>query len=236
MSQKTFRRDETKYILSREQFSALLPYLEKNIDYDVFCSDGTPYLVKSIYLDTPTNVVIKKSISKPKFKIKMRIRQYGVGGKLFLELKKKVKGVVYKRRIELSETELQEFLTLKKLPVRETYLEQMIIREIEEFLRQYPDASPSVVIDYERIAFVASNKSLRITIDSNLGANSKEVSLETDTLFDIVPKDKHVMEIKTLAGVPLWLTAALSELKIYPHSFSKYGTEYKNRIKELQNV
>lgn len=236
MSQKTFKRDEIKYLLTREQYSDLLPCLERNIEYDSFCKNGKPYLVKSIYMDTPTNIVIKKSIAKPKYKVKMRIRQYGSNGRLFLELKKKISGVVYKRRIEVSRSELDEFVSKKKLPIRESYLEQMIIREIEEFLRQYPDVTPSVVIDYERIAFVGSNKTLRITIDSNLGANSEEVSLETDSLSDIVPKNKHVMEIKTISGLPLWLTNTLSELKIYPHSFSKYGTEYKNRIKELQHV
>ena len=40
------------------------------------------------------------------------------------------------------------------------------------------------------------------------------------------------MEIKSTVNFPLWLVKELSRLKIYPHSFSKYGEEYKLLIKE----
>ena len=39
-----------------------------------------------------------------------------------------------------------------------------------------------------------------------------------------------LMEIKTPTAAPLWLAHALSELKIFPTSFSKYGTCYKDHI------
>jgi hypothetical protein len=40
------------------------------------------------------------------------------------------------------------------------------------------------------------------------------------------------MEIKTDGAMPLWLSHALDELKIYPTSFSKYGRAYIDIINE----
>ena len=43
----------------------------------------------------------------------------------------------------------------------------------------------------------------------------------------ILDPNKYIMEIKTLGSLPLWFTKILTELKIYPKSFSKYGNIYK---------
>jgi hypothetical protein len=39
-----------------------------------------------------------------------------------------------------------------------------------------------------------------------------------------------LMEIKTLGGMPMWMVRALSESKIYPTTFSKYGVCYTDHI------
>ena len=44
---------------------------------------------------------------------------------------------------------------------------------------------------------------------------------------NIIDKDLCIMEIKALNAMPIWLVEVLNELKIYPSSFSKYGTAYK---------
>jgi hypothetical protein len=38
------------------------------------------------------------------------------------------------------------------------------------------------------------------------------------------------MEVKIPEAMPLWLSAKLDELKIFPTSFSKYGNAYKTTI------
>ena len=57
--------------------------------------------------------LIRASLEKPAYKEKLRLRSYGVtepGGEVFLELKKKYKGIVYKRRITLPEDAAGEFI------------------------------------------------------------------------------------------------------------------------------
>ena len=49
-----------------------------------------------------------------------------------------------------------------------------------------------------------------------------------------MPSGQYIMEIKTNGAMPLWLSGALNELAIYPKSFSKYGTIYKEEL--FQNM
>ena len=40
-------------------------------------------------------------------------------------------------------------------------------------------------------------------------------------------KDTVIMEVKAMDRYPLWLVRALSEMKLYKRSFSKYGNIYR---------
>ena len=60
--------------------------------------------------------------------------------------------------------------------------------------------------------------------------------MANEDAFDLVKYFKenyYIMEIKTLGSIPLWLVKTLSELKIYPVSFSKYGKIYTKKKEEL---
>ena len=52
----------------------------------------------------------------------------------------------------------------------------------------------------------------------------------------LLAEDEWLMEGKINQAMPLWMTKILSEFKIYPASFSKYGTEYKNYIEGLERL
>ena len=94
----------------------------------------------------------------------------------------------------------------------------------------YYELKPKVFISYDRISFISKeNKNLRITFDNNLNYRLNELNLD-DEKGKIFNNDKYILEIKTLDSFPIWLVKALSELEIYPTSFSKYGGIYKNYI------
>lgn len=46
----------------------------------------------------------------------------------------------------------------------------------------------------------------------------------------LLPDGQYLMEVKISGAVPLWFTKIISGLNIYPISFSKYGTEYKQYV------
>ena len=102
----TFKRYEKKYLLSGEQFELLWREIADRIQPDEYFRST----VCSLYYDTGDFELIRHSIEAPIFKEKLRLRSYGVpdeDGEVFVELKKKFKGVVYKRRIKLTEAEAE---------------------------------------------------------------------------------------------------------------------------------
>ena len=76
MAISTFQRKEIKFLLSLEQYEALLPEIHKYMDPDKYCVDGREYGIYNIYYDTPDDYLIRESISKPFYKEKIRLRSY----------------------------------------------------------------------------------------------------------------------------------------------------------------
>lgn len=100
-TQYSFVRYEQKYFLTPQQQAALLECIAPHIRRDVYGR----YTICSLYYDTDDWRLIRASLEKPAYKEKLRVRSYGVptdGGRVFVEIKKKYDGVVYKRRITAS--------------------------------------------------------------------------------------------------------------------------------------
>lgn len=180
--------------------------------------------IRNIYYDTDTYRLIHRSLEKPVYKEKLRIRSYQTAAPddmVFVELKKKYKKVVYKRRLSLSEAQAMKcFQKGSSLPVH-----SQIADEIEYFRSYYEDLHPAVFLSYEREAFYALDGSdFRITFDENILYRDYDFSLGSGIYgTPLLNKGETLMEIKTAGGLPLWMSHELNRLKIYQTSFSKYG-------------
>lgn len=222
--QYTFKRVEKKFILAREQYEKILPIIEANMEKDVYGQ----YTISNLYYDTPVYDLIRHSIEKPIYKEKFRVRSYGVPGpedKIFAEIKKKYKGIVYKRRIADTYEEVEAFIKEKKI----LSADRQIQKEIQWFLQMYePEAR--VFIGYDRIAFAGKDgEDIRVTFDENIRYRETELDLRAGTHGSpILFEDSIIMEVKVPKAIPLWLVRAFSENQIYSNSFSKYGTCYQN--------
>lgn len=233
--QTDFQRLEKKYLLNENQYSLLRKGLKPYMQTDRF---GL-HTITSIYYDTPGNELIRYSLSHPLFKEKFRIRRYGKETDeeiLFAEIKKKFKGVVYKRRTCCTREELP-LLLCPGNEIREEK-DPQIRREIRHMFERY-DLFPAAVIAYEREAlFCPGDDNLRITFDSNLRGCKAEGLNFFPERWDRIPANepdvKYIMEIKFPSAAPLWLAGLLSECGVFPHSFSKYGTWYLNSIERNQ--
>ena len=220
MAQDIFKRVEVKYLLNEEQYEEMMKRLEPYMQIDEYGLST----ISSIYYDTDTYDVARKSMEKPVYKEKLRLRVYGEvkdDSTAFLELKKKYKGVVYKRRISLPYKEAEDYLVRGIYPKKDS----QILREIDYFIKFY-HPSTGTLIRYDRIAmFCKNNKDIRITVDKNIRTrfNERHLSNSEDT-ESILKEGEHLMEIKVPGAMPMWLTKILSDLKVYPHSFSKYGS------------
>ena len=174
---------------------------------------------------------MRRSNEKPYYKEKLRIRSYGVvkgDADVFVEIKKKYNSVVYKRRISASEKTALNMLSGK------TEDSAQIAREIAYFTRLYEGIKPQMFISYRREAFYArEDKNFRITFDRSIVWRTENLSLSCGIYGKpVLPDGKVLMEIKTAAAIPLWLTKVLSKNRIYKTSFSKYGTAYNIMLKQ----
>ena len=192
---------------------------------------GSCATICNIYYDTPDFRIIRKSLEKPVYKEKLRLRSYGTAGaedKVFVELKKKYNGIVYKRRETLTLAQSDEYLAgHTKAPC-----DTQIFREIDWFRDYYGNLKPAMYISYEREAYYSlENPDLRITFDRNIMYRSYNLSLAAGVEGEsILEPGQHLMELKAGGAIPVWLTKVLDELGIYPASFSKYGRAYLSQV------
>ncbi|MBU3803474.1 MAG: polyphosphate polymerase domain-containing protein [Candidatus Cellulosilyticum pullistercoris] len=221
-----FERVEKKYLLTREKYNLLLEAMEPYMSIDSYGK----HTIGNVYYDTDTYELISRSIEKPKYKEKFRVRSYGIPkeeDKVFLEIKKKYKGIVYKRRVSMTLKEAEDYLEKGIRPKKEG----QILKEIDYFLSFYKP-TPKVYLAYDRMAYFGKeNKDIRITFDHNIRSRQCNMNLaEGDYGTPILDEYHYLMEIKVPGAMPLWLSKILSDLEIYPTSFSKYGNVYKQFI------
>ena len=108
-----------------------------------------------------------------------------------------------------------------------------IIHEIEYIIKHYR-LYPETYIAYDRIAFSGiDDPELRITFDQNIRTRRDNLTLSAGDYGDLLlDEGLYLMEIKSNGAMPIWLVNALSDMHIYPYSFSKYGNDYKRRLQE----
>lgn len=180
----------------------------------------------NIYFDTPDFLLIRRSLEKPEYKEKLRVRSYGVANhnsETFVELKKKYDSVVYKRRIEMTEAE-----AIRYTCNREKITESQISKEIDYCFKLYNSLQPKVFLSYEREAFYSrTDHNFRVTFDENVLWRDYDLSLCKGVYgTPVMDPDMVIMEVKTADAIPLWFTEILSKNHIYKTSFSKYGNAY----------
>ena len=221
-----FKRFEKKYLLTKDQYERLLEKLQGKILEDAY----PHYRIYSLYFDDDSYSSIRKSIERPKYKEKLRLRSYGVpkqDKELFLELKKKFQGVVYKRRMSLSYKEAEDYLFRNISPKEDSQIFQEI-----DYSRKKEALKPKVMIRYDRDAFMGKEDSeFRITFDQNIRGYTLKGSLDREEEgFPLLHKGEVLMEVKSSGALPLWFSQILSEEAIFMGNFSKYGNFYKTVI------
>lgn len=227
-----FQRVEKKYRLTATQKDAFLSEFREHLVPDAYGKST----VCSLYLDTPDHRIIRESIDakgfdKPAYKEKLRLRSYGTPSaetNVFFEIKKKFKGVVYKRRVVLPLSKAIIYLNGGEKP-----LESQIMDEIHWAMRHYQHPRPSMVLSCEREAYtVADHPHLRLTFDTGIRYRETDLDLSLGSHgTKLLPDDAVLMEVKTGGAMPLWLAHGLDEHGLYPSPFSKYGTAYLNTLK-----
>lgn len=225
------KRYEVKYILNKEQLSYLQKALLEHMEIDQYGKTT----ISSLYYDTDDYRIIRRSIEKPAYKEKIRLRSYGLANSdtsVYLEVKRKAYGITYKRRVALKEENARNFMNNQGYSLGN----DQISKEISYFRDYYKKLVPQILIIYDRVAYQEKDGDLRLTIDENPRYRTYDLNLHTsnDGML-LLPNGSAILEIKVQEQMPLWLTEILSKGKIYKTSFSKVGEAYQ-RIKRAPTM
>jgi SPX domain protein involved in polyphosphate accumulation len=198
------------------------------------------YPICNIYYDTPDSLFIRTSLEKPCYKEKLRLRSYGTpgpDGKAYVELKKKFRGVVNKRRSALPLHQAYTFLQTGRLPALQPGMNAQVLREIAYLLSQR-ELRPALYLAYQRRAYFSiDDPDLRVSFDKDIHTRRSDLLLESGVYGEsLLPQGQWVMEIKAAHSYPLWLAHLLAEHAVYPISFSKYGQEYQKHIARREEL
>lgn len=237
MAIEVFNRYEKKYILTQKQYEVLTESLPAYMEADSHSRDGGFYSICNIYYDTVTDELIRKSLEKPVYKEKVRVRSYGTpddGSETFVEIKKKYKGIVNKRRVTMNLKEAMAYMETGAVPDRPS-LNRQVLKELN-YMREYYRLVPKAYISYDRRAYFGiADPDFRITFDTNIQTRRTDLRLDHGAYGTQLLEDgQWIMEIKINKTIPEWFVKLLSENRIYPGSFSKYGTAYLRYIENLR--
>lgn len=253
--------------------------------------------ITSLYLDTPERSMIARSVEKPLYKEKLRLRAYGdaagvalmgafgagpivrePGGlplsdgevetrvasglqapgaaaalPVFFGIKKKFKGIVYKRRLALTLPAALAFVSglpyeqaCARWPLSDAALAaaalspatRQIARELEAAMDRWLPLVPSMGIACHRVAWAYRPEMLEEREDDELFDSELRITFDDCLEYldrhrfrspwrPIIESSESVMEIKSAGPYPPWLVEVLSAERIYPASFTKYGNAYQ---------
>lgn len=222
-SPTVFKRYETKYLLTDAQKASILSAMGSHMVPDSFGRST----IRNLYYDTDNYRLVRRSLEKPIYKEKLRVRSYHTAAPddlVFIELKKKYASIVYKRRTDICEKDVADYLARK----REAPVRSQITAEIDYFLQFYGTLAPRVFLSYEREAYFDKDSSgFRVTFDENILWRATDLSLKAQVYGEnLLQPGQTLMEIKSPGAIPLWMVEVLTREKIRNTSFSKYGTAY----------
>ena len=231
MAITVMKRYELKYLLTAEQTNFLRERLKGHMEVDQYGKTS----IASLYYDTPTYQLIRTSVEKPEFKEKIRLRSYGIATEespVFLELKRKAYGIVYKRRVQTTIPLVHKFFSGEG----DICAPGQINKEITVFRDYYKTLVPACLIIYDRIAYFEPGGDLRLTIDENPRYRTDDLTLTRSMDgISLLGEGCTILEVKVQEAVPLWLCDILSAGGIRKGSFSKYGEAYRQQLFKAQN-
>ena len=227
-----FKRMEIKYLLPPKQYAVMMRSIEPYMSGDEYGFSK----ICNLYCDTDDYRLVRASLEKPIYKEKLRLRSYGTprdSDTVFLEIKKKFESTVYKRRVPMTLTEARSYLSDGIPPNMGAYSkdEIQIFSEIDWMMNLYKP-EPKVFLVYDRTAYFAKDDpEFRMTFDTNVRWRQENLDLGAgDYGTALLGGGQYLMEVKASDAYPLWLCDILDKNRIYPVSYSKYGTCYTAEI------
>lgn len=222
---ESFVRKEQKYLLTVKEYEEFMETFKDDLVEDPY----SPYEIRSIYFDNQKNDLMNRNLKKPAFRQKIRLRSYGPvkdSDSVFLEMKKKLKGTTFKKRITIPYEEARKYLKTNREKKDES---SNTGKELVRIFKK-ENLEPSFYVRYHRKAYVwKSDPDFRLTFDTDLISQEDINDLNIDRGTPLLKDNIVLMELKAPYALPLAVSRFLSRHGLYPANFSKAATSFKQK-------
>ncbi len=230
-------RYEAKYLVDPALVPEIREFIAPFCEPDDHASGALPeYVVTTLQLDTPDLALYYAKEHEALARFKLRIRTYGLDRRcpVFLEIKRKIKGVIVKSRATIpAELWDGDLVTSpgRWVPFR-TAQEEMNYLNFVRIVHEI-GARPVVLLRYHREAYLGRNdRYARLTFDRRLcyhptrewtlwPERARWYTLDTATLMGR-PRSMVILELKTFSDAPLWMVDLTERFDLQRIGFSKY--------------
>lgn len=217
-------RTEWKYYCNNSTFNEIESRIKGVLDIDSNSINGR-YYVHSLYFDDYRNSCMQENDAGLSERHKWRIRYYNDNTNyICLEKKEKSNFLCKKYICPLNLEEYNKIINNDLYGIifstHKDLLKSFCIESISRILR------PTVLIDYERIAFVNKALNIRVTYDTNItGSNDVKKFFDGDySKFAITQSDIGIFEIKFDDILPGYIKKLVNNNSLNQITFSKYYT------------
>ena len=237
--QLDFQRYECKYVIPEHLHDQIVDFVQCYSHPDTFTesSKDNRYVITSLYLDSPDMICHQAKELKSLNRFKLRIRTYGeeADGPVFFEIKRKIKGVIFKRRVQTRRSSWMECEYGSDKLLKDPNARNVdVMSEFVELAERY-NMGPAMLVRYTREAYESDIDTYgRVTFDRKIASHFPEgYRLQTDgsgwfSLDDPIAMGGlatgTVLELKFANRAPMWMTDLVQRFRLQMRGFSKYST------------
>lgn len=218
-------RNEIKFIISKTMAEVLKQRLSliMSVDNNSYNSDNS-YLIRSLYFDNENSDAYYEKMDGVEYRKKYRIRIYNFDDKFIrLECKYKHNNMTSKDQILIDKE-----LCIKIIDGKIDEIDLTKDNLLRQFALDYRlnRLEPSIIVDYNRVAFTYHVSDVRITFDSQIKSGMYNYNLfdKNATTYRVIDDNQMVLEVKFNEILPESIALILQTVPTFRQAFSKFAT------------
>lgn len=217
-------RNEIKFIISKAMAEVLKQRLSliMSVDTNSYNSDNS-YLIRSLYFDNENSDAYYEKMDGVEYRKKYRIRIYNFDDKFIrLECKYKHNNMTSKDQILIDKE-----LCIKIIDGKIDEIDLTKDNLLRQFALDYRlnRLEPSIIVDYNRVAFTYHVSDVRITFDSQIKSGMYNYNLfdKNATAYRVIDDNQMVLEVKFNEILPESIALILQTVPTFRQAFSKFA-------------
>lgn len=214
-------RHELKYYMSNMEAVYLRNLLSATLKRDVHVRNQD-YYIRSLYFDTIDKRDFEEKLLGVSERKKIRLRIYSVeSNTVKLEVKNKYENYSIKETVTISREDAERLIA-GETEVLLNY-DNSVAHKVYACMKK-ERYEPTVLVDYDREAYLLPIENIRITFDKKVRAAADQRLFSKNLLMNgIMNPDLCILEVKYDHYLPQYVTNMISSCTLQNSAISKYG-------------